>query len=1058
MSERRTHSPSGSVATRSTAGPPRLAEDWLPLVRPQTTLGGKVLHQADLEENQHRDWFFAFAVAMFETDPLQGRMVAKFYLFLRDFIPQGLIGGFSHIKGSEVMDQLLSHPPESAMSRHKVTKAADTAFNKLGTWMGTHKNWQTALRTAKKDAEGEKRGSGKKKLGGKAPGLQSPTALLATLIISHPDTEAKFRKWIGRLQINWMIRPRETINVCSGFWKGLNSTNLDLAFATESEEQRKAETVLVADYTRLFGDAFLSARKDIRPYLDPSWVDRLVPPAEDPSDVEDEQDGDIDRSTAKAPAREDSIVVGSPVGAPIDDSAAGIVIEDSDESDSSSGSIPAGEPAESQRGREGDETAADTGAAGGAGESSVAHKLSQVSPDEAARLRERLNAAGPDPDALEKWLVARLGEDDKLLADWCTSWVGEVDAVDNYQDQMIVRSLFMHSLRWVHNLSTYQPLADAFMLADIQDMDDREMEPPPPDKLAAIRKNTYFATYNTAQDELNSLVGASINPAVRRLVAGKFSDRADFFCNFTRRSTFFRKWDSLVIFETLFLRAIILGHQQPTLARDDIDFLVSNRNSLLNETVVTALKLRTWQIFALVLPGSFQVLTDWQARVFQSTSGDKAEETVDLSDLRPMPLTRLRPYPTNVQESQPHLQKLLGNVKQPYVAKEPSSAPPATLRAASDPVSPGIISTALTPTSAPEPAPQPTPTTAPAPTSAPSTPAESRHRLSQDVTAGTHNVDEADHPSIGASTAVPGSLVTSPASTNPTSLASAYDAKHRRQSQETPLEQPRPSSALGAGPSTAIPPLPNGSTPFQRPAPAASIPGSSRRNLFGAPSQTPEKRRLSPHPDGRTPKMPRLGGGIVTRDDLADQIEKLREELTSGVERMGDELIASMTERADTEAAQSRKTLKELGDAVKKWQGDVHKLAQSVRTQKLSDTASNISQMRSVLDELDIKGAVREALKAEREEQLSPGGYKYLSQCLAPDGWSQQEYENALVRAAMLYISVRGDCTTGTAGLTADPTDLDTVIQTYPELDEGHVVMAIEHMHMLAYGCLLQRE
>ncbi|KAI0914037.1 hypothetical protein F4823DRAFT_574226 [Ustulina deusta] len=116
-------------------------------------------------------------------------MLIKFYLFVRDFIPRGLTGSFSHIKGQDVMDYLLCHS-EHTISRHKVTKAADTGFSELERWMGTSDNWQSALQCAK-------------------------------------DVE-------------------------EGFWKGLNSANLYTVFATE--EARRPEFRMLASYTPLFRD------------------------------------------------------------------------------------------------------------------------------------------------------------------------------------------------------------------------------------------------------------------------------------------------------------------------------------------------------------------------------------------------------------------------------------------------------------------------------------------------------------------------------------------------------------------------------------------------------------------------------------------------------------------------------------------------------------------------------------------------------------------------------------------------------------------------------------
>lgn len=114
------------------------AADWLPHRGP-LTLTNKGVHTRYIENNRRGDWFLclAWAIDKHKHDPVQSKMLCKLYAFMLDFMPQGLAGDFAHIRGDEVMDQLLCHC-ESTKSRHKVTRQAEHAFSELEKWMGKH--------------------------------------------------------------------------------------------------------------------------------------------------------------------------------------------------------------------------------------------------------------------------------------------------------------------------------------------------------------------------------------------------------------------------------------------------------------------------------------------------------------------------------------------------------------------------------------------------------------------------------------------------------------------------------------------------------------------------------------------------------------------------------------------------------------------------------------------------------------------------------------------------------------------------------------------------------
>lgn len=87
------------------------------------------------------------------------RWSRKMYLFLRDFMPQGITAGrpiLPHLWERRDGPAALpfSHLSESTPSRHKVTKYAEATFTDLNHWMGTFKTWQAAFENAK-EAEAE---------------------------------------------------------------------------------------------------------------------------------------------------------------------------------------------------------------------------------------------------------------------------------------------------------------------------------------------------------------------------------------------------------------------------------------------------------------------------------------------------------------------------------------------------------------------------------------------------------------------------------------------------------------------------------------------------------------------------------------------------------------------------------------------------------------------------------------------------------------------------------------------------------------------------------------
>lgn len=149
--------------------------DWLPRTIPADLPPRAQYSRSIMQEYQHKDWFIALAVAIErdKADTNQSILLAKFYIFMRHFFPRGLTGDYSHIRGNEVMEQLLSHG-QTTPSRHKMGKFAESAFGELERWMSRGSTWRQALEQARAASNSSRAAGNKRRVPWKAPGLHSP--------------------------------------------------------------------------------------------------------------------------------------------------------------------------------------------------------------------------------------------------------------------------------------------------------------------------------------------------------------------------------------------------------------------------------------------------------------------------------------------------------------------------------------------------------------------------------------------------------------------------------------------------------------------------------------------------------------------------------------------------------------------------------------------------------------------------------------------------------------------------------------------------------------------
>lgn len=826
--------------------------EWLPLAREEPLT--KHMSMNLIKQEKHRDWFMNLAWAVTERgDQTQGRMLAKTFLFLRDFRPRGLVADLAHIHGNEVMEHLLSNK-EHAISRHKLTRDANDAFAELDEWMKKGNDWKEALRNAKAESPGNKRSAGR------APGLCSPACLLAVLIIAHPDT--KFRSWVGRLGIAWMLNPDDTLDVRDGFWKGLDSHTLHTCF--RPAEPPTTKTQLFADYDLLFGPNFYQLRRDMRPHL-PEWAKHLTldeEPAVDSDDVE--------------------------------------VIQ--------------------EKGR--------------------GHELHGI-----------LQGGTETPGVLQGWLIEQLviGDlDDAVLVKWCAHWVGRVRDAEGREEQVILRSLFLQSLRILRGLTvsgfTHNPEATAsatttaYMLLDMEDSGLEVRTHNPPATVQKMMKAPTFSRYTAKVAELSGLAGTRSKD-----IDEMATRQGVFFWELMRHGSFAEYSNHVVEFDTLRVETLILAARASTdEGADDQLSSFGDRGSLM---------LTHWQDLQLLTPGAklHTILTQQQLQVFRQ-EGDYGMHFIDLTETLPAALP-VGPEGLGLENEDPDkgqmIRTLFGTAGRMSSESTPTSQTPSTQ------TSPKTQATETSHCS------KPTRTTRAA------SAAEAAVTTQPDDTILVEQVQPARPTSTPTPTPTPGPQA--PAST-PSRLF------------QSPSGRPTPSS---------------GSIGARHPTP----PAHPMLKLFRDNTQAGVKRSA----DG-TPKTLKIWE--MTRQDLREELtsgmEGVKQCFSHDVKQQLDAMRAEIkTEmKAEVKAISdaSQADLAAVKDGLKASRTDLAAVKDGLKILQNDSrldlnaafATSTLAEIRAVIDE-QVASSIRDILDGVREVKESLTKGRYLSEhCPAPKGWAQK--------------------------------------------------------------------
>lgn len=1047
-----------TMATRHEESPaqqPSRGNDWLPYTR-APTLSTKALSTRFIQTHKHRDWFLALAWAIEQEkgDSTQSKLLSKVYVFLRDFIPRGLgpHGDFAHIRGNDLMEQLLCHG-ETTSSRHKIGRHAEMAFADLEKWMGQHATWRDALKEAKVEF-GKQRGV-KKKLPWKAPGLHSPAGrnqghrrppqaqadpglgMMAILVLAHPD-DAKFKIWISRLQIEWMmLQPRTTLNVQDGgFWDGIKLGNLYEAFSLA--EPREATVPMYADYNRLFGADFMNCRKDMRPYL-PSWAENLSlreKPFDTDLDNEDSDESCHDTEPAAGDSGNINASLNSPRGADHDSDD---VLDDALGDDTGQALEDAethGEPLSTDTRLDFNDTRRQSIAPVVEDACTERPTLPDLLPANITALREQLGrdsrSTAINLDNMEEWLFKSLEDhSNKVLVTWCQSWERRINGVQTQLEQTIVRQLFTQSLRRLYTLSqNSSSLTKAYMLVDAAD-----------DDFAHAAHDVYQAAVELLQGLPEY---EAFSTAFQQLIRHADSGAADVLTRMAERQTclfhtvasgiHFAHCSSVIIFATIRLR-ILLQCTQEIHAGISAPVLHwrAKRDLLLREAAT--LKLTNEQLRALLVPGAEcdHVLTLCQADLWRMLARGDAPRADDPRLGKPAQVLMPDLPAGSTKERYPDLQKLFrsaflaSTIENDGVGHPVESKPDAVASKAS---------------------------------------AASR-RLSQGSVNPQSALDWAE------------SAAKTPSRTS--SPAAAIASRKRcaspdgRNSKITRLGHP--GDAMPAGPVLA-----GGVVGIRSPNRTSS---PLANNAWGGRTWSPR------HYDTRDPKA-------YLRDELKSMREQLRadlledtvslkkdvqslrsaftelktdlvQQMASGLSETRGELESNLAV-LETQLKASMTT--ELGAVSNDVKTDMHSvdskitaLESNLATSKdeadrllkaeLSEGLSSIrASLESSIDHLRVSLDTKidntfEALNAREEARPKLGEAGYLSlHCLAPPGWNQQDYEAQLERAAWFYLFYF-DCPDD--GVGQDAVALGNTEARFPNLNEDDIIMTLKHMHMRVY-------
>ncbi|KAG6354894.1 hypothetical protein INS49_003975 [Diaporthe citri] len=256
-----------------------------------------------------------------------------------------------------------------------------------------------------------------------------------------------------------------------------------------------------------------------------------------------------------------------------------------------------------------------------------------------AELTKCLDPSAESKEEMESWLISQLATKRPTIAMWCEHWASRMDTVTTYEEQLIIRSLFLQSLcrlmslsrSCIPGLSTAETAADAYILLDIEDAG-LKARVPDPDATQRLSNLPPFIAFSAVSNDLCRIAGSRSH-----LVDLIVKRQAVFFHGLLKHSTLCKLSAPVVIFDTLRTQ-VILGEAIANTAED------ASQARILEEPRIDQLRLTNWQIRRLVLPGADiqAILANEQLRVFRRDPDPDVIDMdfVDLTNV--LPCTPLR--------------------------------------------------------------------------------------------------------------------------------------------------------------------------------------------------------------------------------------------------------------------------------------------------------------------------------------------------------------------------------------------------------------------------------
>ncbi|KAI1420211.1 hypothetical protein F5Y12DRAFT_139095 [Xylaria sp. FL1777] len=959
---------------------------WLPSRHEPPLLEGPLNHKY-IKEHKINDWFLTLHDAM--PKKYEARMMVKVYLFLCQYMPEGLTGRWAHLRGSEVMSVLLSDE-EPSVSRHKATKKIYSSLGKLEVWMAKGPSWRIASENSKVEAKKMKPHTAKRDKLEKAPlPLYSPERCLAFLVLAYPDP--KYRDKFQCLQLGWMMDDPKTLDVQDqGFWWGLDSRAACSVFLPEKPLRANETKNCSLDYDVLFGASFPKCREDIKPYL-PSeeWAQGLC------LGTEDTDDGTVD-------------------GGAVDDADAAANTADDTSSD------PDGEETDGQNARglalatapAATATGDDDDRASTAASSAEISSAPEGPPDPTGTWTEdgiarHLSADNKSDEAVPGWVAHLLGQTCNsftVMRTWCCFWQKRMSTAKTAEEQLLTRSLIWQGARIIKSFhaSSATKAADAYMLLDMSAWD--ELSEGYPEPRSNLTRIPHFAAYSEAKSQLTQLLGGEDEDAAN-LCGNIFSQQAKYFYSIQKDGKLFRQAKYCMklaeIRLRIFSRSFVPGRTPALLPH----------RRLWDGTVLSALQVSHWQALAAMQPAADlrSILAEYQLLIYNEKY-EAGSPALLINDASRKPALPPQSYEGECGE------KDRGILTALFGALEPQAPRQSTLPLLSVPKAENTQHQPVTASPEPEPPALQSPNTT------------SHHSKRKSL---------ASHPRQDTNPYAP---------QNPKRKVSRNEQSTKvpclEGGSDKPQRQPSTASSMG----NSRNPYANTISPTARPPRVASRESVLREEVRGL------KEKLDQFLEAQDKIREDAGRMIEEKLEskiqaFASTIESQLNVLSTLHTERHEDLVNMINTKLVSNETLGRTIEDHLKLSRKSYDEKLAQTNQGV----ITAVTEQFLKMKEV-DETAVRkiGSKFDEIKIILSKVPSVGQEGYLARhCPAPGTMAPAAYEHTLVRAAIYYFGLFADADNP---LVKDYGAMEETMDRYPNVVPEHIDVAIDHLHFIAYG------